>query len=54
MGAADQRQADLLGIALGAPVVNVDRKAFGFDGEPIEWRRTHGNAATFQYFIELR
>ncbi len=54
VGTADKAAASLLGIEPGAPVVKIDRLAFGFDGNPLEWRRTHGVAATFRYKVDIR
>lgn len=44
----------LLGLAYGAPVVVIDRVAFGYDGRPLEWRRTRGPATDFRYHVEIR
>jgi GntR family transcriptional regulator len=44
----------LLGLAHSAPVVVIDRLAFGYDNRPIEWRCTRGSAAEFRYHIEIR
>jgi GntR family transcriptional regulator len=43
-----------LGLASGAPVVVIERLAFGYDGQPLEWRRTQAPAATFRYKIDIR
>lgn len=52
--AAGPRQAELLGIPAGEPLLAVDRVAFDLDGRAAEWRlslcRTHG----FHYANELR
>jgi GntR family transcriptional regulator len=44
----------LLGLAPGAPVVIIDRVAFGYDNRPIEWRLTRGPAVDFRYHVEIR
>ena len=54
VGSADAADARLLGIEPGAPIVKIDRLAFGFDGKPLEWRRTHGVAARFRYQVDIR
>lgn len=43
-----------LGITAGDPVVVIERTAFGHDGEPLEWRRSHGPAERFSYDVEIR
>lgn len=43
-----------LGVSDGDPVVIVERVASGFDGVPVEWRRSVGNVDTFRYQVELR
>lgn len=51
--AVDKTRARLLRIAPGAPVIVIDRLALGFDGVPIEWRRSRGRADRFKYHIEI-
>ncbi|SFU76142.1 GntR family transcriptional regulator [Methylobacterium sp. 174MFSha1.1] len=51
---ATPADGDCLGIPEGAPVVVVERLAFGFDGRPIEWRLTRGAATDFRYRIDIR
>ncbi len=53
-GRADGSAAGRLGVAAGAPVVIVERTAFGYDGTPLEWRRSRGPADRFSYDIEIR
>ena len=36
--AATARDAEALGIAPGSPLLEIDRHAFTFDSEPVEWR----------------
>ncbi len=36
--AADAETAAVLGVAVGAPLLQIDRIAFGLDDTPIEWR----------------
>lgn len=43
-----------LKIKPGEPVVVVERLAFGFDGRPLEWRRSRGPARQFHYKVEIR
>lgn len=51
---ATEKDARVLEIPAGAPVVVVDRVALGFDRHPIEWRRSRGPADRFRYRIEIR
>jgi GntR family transcriptional regulator len=51
---ADPDDVRLLGLTPGAAVIVIERLAFGYDGKPVEWRRTHGPAASFRYQIEIR
>jgi GntR family transcriptional regulator len=44
----------LLGLEQGAPVVVIDRMAFGYDNHPIEWRHSRGPTTEFRYQIEIR
>ena len=43
----------LLRIPAGKSVVVIERVALGFDGVPIEWRRSYGRADRFSYQIEI-
>ncbi len=52
--AAGKDAARLLNIAVGEPIMVVDRLARGFDGCPLEWRRSRGPAKLFHYQIEIR
>ncbi|AWN36192.1 GntR family transcriptional regulator [Methylobacterium radiodurans] len=54
VASATAADGECLDIAEGAPVVVVERLAFGFDGRPIEWRLTRGAAADFRYRIDIR
>ncbi|MEM7239225.1 MAG: hypothetical protein AAF501_15575 [Pseudomonadota bacterium] len=38
---------------LTAPVIVIDRCARGYDGRPIEWRRSLGRAEQFHYQTEI-
>lgn len=51
---AESRIANALNIALGNPVIRIQRTAFDFAGVPIEWRSTVGSASGFEYEIEIR
>ena len=52
--AAAPRYADLLGLAPGSPVMVIERLARGYDGKPLEWRRSRGPADRFHYQVEIR
>ncbi|MCJ2012424.1 GntR family transcriptional regulator [Methylobacterium sp. J-076] len=54
VGAANAADAEGLGMAEGAPVVVIERLAFGFDNRPVEWRLTRGAATDFRYRIDIR
>jgi GntR family transcriptional regulator len=54
VGVADETDARLLDVAPGAVLIKIDRLAFGFDGRPLEWRRSHGRSDNFQYRVEIR
>jgi GntR family transcriptional regulator len=46
--------ARLLGIEPGSPVMVIERLAFGYDHQPIEWRRSRGPADQFLYTATIR
>ena len=50
---ASEADAELLGLSLGAPVVNVVRLALGYDERPIEWRRSRSSASGFYYKVHI-
>lgn len=50
---AKPKTAKALNIDSETPVVVIDRLARGFDGAPLEWRRSRGRADQFQYSIEF-
>lgn len=52
--AASCETAHILHIAEGEPVIVIERLAKGFDGAPVEWRRSVGRADQFRYQIEIR
>lgn len=47
--AADADAAELLGLAPGAPVLAIDRIAYGFADQPIEWRVSLLDTRRFAY-----
>jgi len=51
--AADARDAKLLEIAPGAPLLEIDRTALALDGNPVEWRISRCLTATHHYRVEL-
>ena len=51
--AADRLAARLLGVAPGQPVLQVRRTAFGFDGEPVEYRVSIINTTHHDYVNRL-
>ena len=46
--------ARLLGIQPGSPVMVIERLAFSYDRQPIEWRRSRGPADHFLYTATIR
>ena len=52
--AAAPRHARPLGLAPGTPVMVIERLARGYDGKPLEWRRSRGPADKFRYQVEIR
>ncbi|CDG84447.1 GntR family transcriptional regulator [Janthinobacterium agaricidamnosum] len=51
---ASDSEAGLLEIQAGQPVVIIERLAFGYDRQPLEWRRSRGPADGFRYQVEIR
>ena len=51
--AADERDARLLEIAPGNPLLEIDRTALALDGAPVEWRVSRCLTATHHYRVEL-
>jgi GntR family transcriptional regulator len=52
--AAPPRVARHLGVTVGAPLLSVDRIAFGIGGEPVEWRVSICRTDAFHYVCDLR
>lgn len=50
---ADQDTAKVLDIAPGQPVIMIERIAKGYDGTPLEYRRSTGDAQPFRYRIDI-
>jgi GntR family transcriptional regulator len=50
---AEDSTAKILRIATQAPIIVIDRTAFGLDGRPIEWRRSRALADHFSYNVEI-
>jgi GntR family transcriptional regulator len=51
---ANSAMAKVLGVQEGVPLMVIDRCAFDQDARPVEWRRSYGPAAGFQYHVEVR
>jgi GntR family transcriptional regulator len=47
---AGETHAGLLGIAPGAPLLEVHRVAFSYHQQPVEWRVSHVNTERYEYF----
>jgi GntR family transcriptional regulator len=54
VAAANGATAHALACRRGAAVVIIERRAFGHDGQPLEWRRCRGHAEHFRYRLETR
>jgi GntR family transcriptional regulator len=52
--AASGREARLLGIAAGAPLLRIDRTAFSIDGKLVEWRVSLCRTERAHYLSDLR
>lgn len=52
--AATAREARHLAVAVGAPLLSIDRVAFGIDGRPVEWRRSLCRTEAIHYLSDLR
>jgi GntR family transcriptional regulator len=48
-GTASDAEAELLGIAAGAPMIEVDRIAVALDGSRVEWRVSRCRGAGYYY-----
>jgi len=51
---ADERQAVLLGIAAGSPLLHVERLTFSRDGQPLDYEHLYCRADNFQYRLRLQ
>lgn len=50
---ADKRDAKLLGVAAGTPLLEIDRTALALDGVPAEWRVSRCLTDRHRYVVEL-
>lgn len=51
--AADEATASLLGVAAGMPLLSIERVAFSYGKQPVEWRKSYINTEKHYYFDEL-
>jgi GntR family transcriptional regulator len=51
--AADENTARLLGVQVGAPLLSIERVAFTYKNQPVEWRRSLVSTERHHYFNEL-
>lgn len=51
--AADAREADLLDVAPGTPLLEIDRLATALDGAAVEWRVSRCRTDAYRYRVEL-
>jgi len=47
--AANEREAEVLDIDIGMPLLEIDRLAISINDIPVEWRRSHCNTQNFHY-----
>jgi GntR family transcriptional regulator len=52
--AAGRREAKHLDVAVGAPLLAIDRTALAIDGAPVEWRVSLCRTDAFHYLSDLR
>lgn len=52
--AATRREAKHLDVAVGTPLLAIDRTAFAIDGAPVEWRVSLCRTDTVHYLSDLR
>jgi GntR family transcriptional regulator len=52
--AAESSTAKQLGLVAGAPLLSIDRVAFGIDGRPAEWRLSLCDTTAIHYLSDLR
>jgi GntR family transcriptional regulator len=52
--AASRREAKHLDVAVGAPLLAIDRTALAIDGAPVEWRVSLCRTDAFHYLSDLR
>jgi GntR family transcriptional regulator len=52
--AADAETAALLGVAPGAPLLKIDRIAYGLDDTPVEWRVSRCHLEGVHYLARSR
>ena len=50
---ADAHVAPLLGVAIGTPLLSIERVAFTYKNQPVEWRMSYINTERHYYFDEL-
>lgn len=53
VAAADEETAQKLSVAVGSPLMVLDRRAFAVDGVPIEWRLAACHAPATQYRCKI-
>ncbi len=51
--AADETTAQLLNVKAGTPLLSIERVAFTYKNQPVEWRRSLVNTERHYYFDEL-
>ncbi|MFH1494271.1 MAG: GntR family transcriptional regulator [Pseudomonadota bacterium] len=50
---ADEVSAPLLNVAIGTPLLCIERVAFSYNKQPVEWRKSYINTENYYYFDEL-
>ncbi len=52
--AVSAKNARLLALVAGEPVIVIERVALSADRQPLEWRQSRGPASEFRYQVEIR
>lgn len=50
----DKENAKLLNISKNSPVIVIERIAYSYNKQPLEWRISRGSAKDFRYYTEIR
>lgn len=51
---AGDKAARTLGVAIGSPVLEIERHSYGANGRPLEWTRSTYRGDMYDYVVEMR